>query len=535
MSQLIAHDDVQQIIDAAGRQVLEMCDAVGVALIFNGTHAVIETRTSMPAAVESDVGEWVERIHARLQSETQEVVSTVHMSDASTVVTLPIPANNGSHAGYAGLFFPPGPRPQTDHVRPILDIVGRFASLRDQVQAERRRYERLEVLYDVGRELASTLDLDKLLYDTIQLVADVMNANAGSVMLLDPETDELVFQITHGEKRDELAHVRLSTTEGIAGWVFQHGKPAIVNDPPNDPRFAEQVDKQTGYTTRNILCTPLQVKGRTIGVLQVLNKQNDKGFGKDDLELLLPLVGEAAIALENARLYRALREERDKIIEAQEEVRRELARNLHDGTTQMLSSIQMSLSHARRLLKRQPDDIEMLDDELNYLEDLAQRAIRETRTLLFELRPVVLETRGLQAALNTYVQRLNETRTGPDVTFAFADDVPGLPQKIARTLFALIQEAVNNARKHAEADKITVVVQRCDEYIEVTVRDDGRGFELADVQEAYDESGSLGLLNMRERAEYIDATLEIDCAPGEGTRVCIRLHVDTLPADDEQG
>lgn len=531
LSQIIQRDDAQQIIDAAGRHILAQTEARSVALVFDGIDECIETRIGTLTAIESYVDTWQEEIRI---SDAEYAEPDVQTTAACTVVTLPMPAHDGPCGGYAGLFFDPGHTPATQHITPVLDIVGRFASLHTKVQAEQHRYERLELLYDVGRELASTLDLDDLLYDTIRLVADVTNADAGSVMILDPETDELVFQITHGEKRDELAHVRLSTTQGIAGWVFQHGKPAIVNDPLNDPRFADQIDQQTGYTTRNILCTPLQVQDHTIGVLQVLNKRNNDGFDKDDLELLLPLAGEAAIALENARLYRALREERDRIIEAQEEVRRGLARNLHDGTTQMLSSIQMSLSHARRLLARTPDDVEALDTELAYMEDLAQRAIRETRTLLFELRPVVLETRGLPAALDTYVQRLNETRTGPEVALTVADDIPELPQKISRTLFALIQEAVTNARKHADARRIIVVLGQCNEHIKVTVQDDGRGFKVADIHDKYDESGSLGLLNMRERVEYINATLDIRSAPDKGTTVCIQFRLDTLPVDDEQ-
>lgn len=441
-----------------------------------------------------------------------------------------------------------------DETRRLLEGIGRYLSLQSALAASRTQQERLELLYEIGKSLASTLDLESLLYETIQLAAEVMNAEAGSVMILDPETNELVFQTAHGERRDQLREIRLPPTEGIAGWVFQHGEPTIVNDPRNDPRFAKQVDRQTGFLTRNILCAPLQVKGHTIGVLEVLNKRNGEEFapfGRDDVALILPLAAQAAIAIENARLYQDLREERDKIIRAQEDVRRELARNLHDGTVQMLSSMVMSLSHARRLLDRAP---EMLEDELGHLEELAERAIRETRRLLFELRPIVLETRGLEAALESYVARLNETSDQPTVKLEIATEFPELPPTIARTLFAIVQEAVGNARKHAEASRILVSVQveAADSLtgegrsggesphsqgatLTVTVKDDGQGFDLDAVETHYDESGSLGLLNMKERAELIDATLTIKATPGDGTSVIVRLPLEETLYSVEEG
>lgn len=528
LSQIICREDPEHILEAAGRHLLSCTDAVGVVLMFDGMRDIIETRAGDDTpAVQAQLDTWTQAF----RSTAKHAMPALHTTESHTVVTLPFASHCNGRSGYAGLLFNRIPSLDTASISSMLDVVGQFVRVRDEAQTARRRQEHLELLYEVGRELASTLDLDDLLYDTIRLVAEVMNAEAGTVMILDPVTNELVFQIAHGEKRDELSQLRLSTEQGVAGWVFQHGEPTIVNDPARDPRFADHVDKQTGYTTRNILCAPLNVKGRTIGVLQVLNKQNERGFDERDVELLLPLAGEAAIALENARLYRDLREERDKIIEAQEEVRRELARNLHDGTVQMLSSMQMSLSHARRLHDHEPDKV---DDELAYLEDLVQRAIREARTLLFELRPVVLETRGLEAALASYVKRLNRTQTGPAVRLSFADDVPHLPQKVSRTLFALIQEAVSNARKHANATEIQVLVRLRDERLDAIVRDDGRGFDLAEVQHDYGESGSLGLLNMRERAEYINASLDLDCAPGTGTTVRVHLPVDLLPQDDEE-
>lgn len=527
--QIMREDDPERMLRLAGRHLLSLTGADAAVVAYTGGRS--ETNPvyvgSLTSAIRSQFGRWYRRIVQR-----DAPLESIRRREAG-ITLIALPYGEQCHAAVAFRSTAQvQAQPVVAAVRPFLDVLGAVLALRTELEAAQKANERLEHLYETGKSLASTLDLNELLYNTIQLAAEAVNAEAASVITLDPATNDLVFQTAHGEKRDELRKVRLATTEGIAGWVFQHGEPTIVNNPQHDPRFAQQVDARTGFTTRSILCVPLQVKGRTIGVLQVLNKHAEAGFDREDVTLLLPLAGEAAVAIENAQLYQNLREERDRIVEAQEEVRRELARDLHDGTVQLLSSIIMSLNHVRQLIVH---DTDMAEQELEYVEDLAQRTLRETRTLLFELRPVTLETRGLAAALDSYVERLNRSEVGPPVTVYVEDGVPQLPSTVARTLFALIQEAVNNARKHAEAERIDVRIRISNDCLMMTVTDDGCGFDLASVQRDYDQSGSLGLLNMRERAALIDAYLDIDCAPGEGTTVSVKLPLTDVATAQTEG
>ncbi|MDQ7028660.1 MAG: ATP-binding protein [Ardenticatenia bacterium] len=181
----------------------------------------------------------------------------------------------------------------------------------------------------------------------------------------------------------------------------------------------------------------------------------------------------------------------------------------------------MSLSHLRRLIEQAPEKV---GEELDHIEALVQRAIRESRLLLFELRPLVLETRGLGAALEAHISRLNESTHGPPVHLELPERLPFLAPLAARTLFAIIQEAINNARKHAKgATGIWVTVSVEDEWLDVEIRDDGEGFDLKAVESRYEELGSLGLVNMKERAELIDAQFRLQSEPGKGTRVLIRV------------
>jgi len=286
---------------------------------------------------------------------------------------------------------------------------------------------------------------------------------------------------------------------------------------------------RTGFLTQSIAAVPLKIKGRTIGVLEVLNKFSGAGFDTEDLRLLTSIGAQAAIAIENARLYTSLREERDSIIQAQENVRRELARNLHDGTVQMLSAISMSIDHLQRLMEVKP---EAARSELDALRKLVHQAAREARVVLFELRPIILETQGLIPTLVSYVEQLNETED-----FAVHLRPAVLPRQfdpsIAGTIFSIVQEAINNAKRHASARNVWITMETTSDILSVQIRDDGRGFDVMAVARSYERRGSFGLLNMRERARLVDGHLGIQSTTEPTDRgTTITLSVPLPPLSD---
>jgi len=135
-----------------------------------------------------------------------------------------------------------------------------------------------------------------------------MKAEVGSLLLVHEENRRLYFEVALGEREEDLKTISLNFGEGIAGWVAQHGKPLIVNSPGKDPRFFKGVDERTEFKTRNIICVPVRVKEKTIGVLEAVNKKGKGRFNKEDLFLLISLADQVAIALDNSRLYQELEE-----------------------------------------------------------------------------------------------------------------------------------------------------------------------------------------------------------------------------------
>jgi signal transduction histidine kinase len=197
---------------------------------------------------------------------------------------------------------------------------------------------------------------------------------------------------------------------------------------------------------------------------------------------------------------------------------------LHDGPSQLLASMVMGLRFLRQVIAREP---ERTDTELNELDRLANTALHQLRNMLFDLRPVALETQGLAAALQVYVERQKDMK---QIEFhldtqAFAGR---FTPKVEAASFSIIQEAVNNVEKHAQAKNIWISVKSLGDKLAIAVKDDGRGFDIEQVQESYSQKGNLGLLNMKERTEIAGGKLKIESKPGRGTSVTLDLPLDTM-------
>jgi diguanylate cyclase (GGDEF)-like protein len=162
---------------------------------------------------------------------------------------------------------------------------------------------RLAILTDVVKTANSILEPRKVIELVMEKISHLVASEAWSLLMVDEEKQELVFEAALGAKGRDVAAFRLKLGEGVAGWVAQTGKPAIVNDVARDPRFTTRVDTRTQFKTRSILCAPLVSRGRTIGVLEILNKLGGGRFTKADLALVLTLVEPCAIAIENAMLF----------------------------------------------------------------------------------------------------------------------------------------------------------------------------------------------------------------------------------------
>jgi diguanylate cyclase (GGDEF)-like protein len=186
-------------------------------------------------------------------------------------------------------------------------VVRNALRLRETVRRLREREQELYVMDEIGRTIISSLELKTVLNIIMEKTRELVRSEAWSLLLVDEKSNQLHFSVAIGEHTNKLRKFKLNIGEGVAGWVAREGKPVIVQNVSEDPRFFNEIDQTIDFQTRSILCVPLETRGRVLGVIEVINRMGDGVFTDRDLSLVTKLAGFAAVAIENARLYQQTR------------------------------------------------------------------------------------------------------------------------------------------------------------------------------------------------------------------------------------
>jgi signal transduction histidine kinase len=395
----------------------------------------------------------------------------------------------------------------------------------------RMESERLSAIYELTSTLTATLSYKRVLDSALDMGYTALNPDSqgeGDVKLV---SAVLLFK---GDKLRVGSARRFTNTdmkvslyggEGILKRLFDNGEPVLSTDIGYDPELSHVVALRT--------CTsayffPLRSGFNVYGVM--LFAHADPNYFNEDRRNLLEIIGrQATIAIQNARLYQDLVEERNRMIEVHEEARKKLARDLHDGPTQSVAAMAMRINLARRMMERNSG---AAAEELVKIEELAHRTSKEIRHMLFTLRPLILESQGLGAALQSMAEKMRETFSQNVTVNIEKNIVDQLEMGKQGVIFYIIEEAITNARKHANAANITVRLGQVEQNIALLeIADNGIGFDVKAVDVAYDKRGSLGMVNLRERSELVNGLLNIDSAPGKGTRVQVYIPLTEEAAD----
>jgi signal transduction histidine kinase len=371
---------------------------------------------------------------------------------------------------------------------------------------------KLHAIQNITDTALARMGLDDLLVELLARLRMMLHAECALVLLLDAERTHFVVRAVDGKSHDRVLNASVPVEDSPSAPIARDGKARVFDD-LGDPMAYWPA--KFGVMVRSMMSAPLVVEGKIIGAVSVTSESPRK-FTSDDLELLRVVADRVAPAIERSRLIDSVRAGRERLeslsrrlLTVQEEERRRLAIELHDELGQLLTAVKMNLGASPA----------HFDDAIESV-DLAMQTVRD---LALDLRPAMLDDLGLAAALRWYADRFAK-QTGI-ATHLAVDEVPRLDPNIATASFRVAQEALTNVARHASAKNVWLSLHQSNGTLELAVRDDGVGFDVAAASDRATRGASLGLVGMEERASLAGGSLAIVSKPASGAEVRARFPI----------
>jgi signal transduction histidine kinase len=365
----------------------------------------------------------------------------------------------------------------------------------------------LKTLYDIAALVSQAPPLPELLTTALAKIVPGLDGATGAIFVGTTQESDLHLQATYALPAERIAAV---TSARVWQRVYESEETLLIHDMLTDPRTLELFPTPVPYAT--FIGVRIRGQDGTLGVLGLFGTA-PMLFNVEDLGLLEAVSEQLGVAIQNARLR-----ERAEVAIVLEE-RQRLARDLHDSVTQLLYSQTLFANAASKSLHAGKSA--QAADYLQRLSGAAIRALREMRLMIYRLRPTVLAEVGLVGAVRRRLEMV-EQRAGVAISFS-CDTYPDLDTDLEKSLYHIIEEALNNTLKHADATEVDVELGHKDGDLTISIRDNGRGFNIENV------SPGLGLQSLCERAEGLGGTLAVESSPGQGTLIVVRVPFTSPP------
>lgn len=395
----------------------------------------------------------------------------------------------------------------------IVLFLGTYAEVTYSYRKLEERNRELTALQDISILGMVSTDIKKILEGITVIIQRVFDAEKVVMLFLDKETQELVAEgPVVGLSDDEVAGLRIPLSEEncLACDVFRGGKVALSND-INDARMLPRLRKMLGI--RTVLIAPLRIANKTIGVIKVINRR-DGAFIDEHIRLLSIISSRAAIVIENARL----RDELEASAVIAERTR--LAREIHDGLAQNLGYLNLKLPEVVGLVEN--NNGKALE-ELGSMRQIVQESLTEARQAIVDLQAPV-SSKDFLETVSEYAKEFTRT-TDVGVNIVSDHDDTGLNPFARAEMARIVQEALNNVRRHADAGRVDITFQRLNGSLRVEISDNGRGFQTKEIFNGHHRR-NFGVRSMTGRAKNLGGTLEIRSEPGAGTTILVEVPIE---------
>jgi signal transduction histidine kinase/HAMP domain-containing protein len=387
-----------------------------------------------------------------------------------------------------------------------------------------RRNQQLSILNAIAMTVNQSLDLEDMLRRSLDAVLKFTDFDVGAVFLQE-ELQGMLKLMAYSGLSEEAANsaAEIGMLDSSCGGVMDHGQIVIV---PDLHRYRTKRARLLHKENLNTLVhVPLMSKGCILGSMCV-GIRRQKEFSEEEQKLLYAIGSHIAVGIENARLYAEVQmKERMrgelfmKAVNAQEEERKRIARELHDDTSQSLAAILYAVEDVIEMEK-----IDKIQKRLNGMHDLVQHTLDGVQKVMFDLRPSMLDHLGLIPAIRWFAESRLKSK-GVRVDVKDSSHMNRLPPEVETALFRIVQESILNIARHAAARNVSIDIFTNENKVRIEVEDDGVGFDLADLTLVPDSPRGLGLLGMQERIELLGGELEILSAPGSGTHLTMDIPV----------
>ena len=430
----------------------------------------------------------------------------------------------------------------------LLARIDAVMRIRRSEQALRRRNQELSALVEINRMVTSSLELDEVLEATMQGIREILQVEAGSLVLVDEEIGGMVFRRSFSPQQGWITGRTIQPEEGIVGYVVKSGQPKLVNNVERDPYFSADIDEEAGFIARSILCVPLRIRDQVIGAIEVLNRL-DGSFTEQDLGLLQAMAASVAVAVDNANLYSELADFAKEVERSQAQLVQaekmaaigrlaaSIAHEINNPLQAIHNSLHLSLHEGLRDDKRS-QYLKMAQAEVQRLIEIVQRMLEFYRPSRGDIAPADVNT-VVENVLALAHKRLQHG--GVRVHTRFSPDLPPVPMVADQITQVFLNIVINAIEAMPAGGDLWLEVRLSEdrEWMLAYFRDTGPGMTAEQVANLFEpfyttkpNGTGLGLAISYGIVERHGGTIEVSSQPGQGVTFIVKLPVRRVSLQD---